>query len=142
MTGIIPAFFPLVFPIVFSHGNGGHYIPCLKYISLQTWAKWALSHYSRCFAQNPVFMYVVFDLIQCYVTALGYSLLVKSQSCSKTQEFIVGIMHKGLYKVAELDRTTNTFTDLAVLALEQLVQLVSVYISYLFAKYYKYRLQF
>lgn len=134
-------FFPLAFPTFFAHGDGGHCTPRPKSISLQAWAKWALSHHSRRFAQHPVFMYVVYHVVQHRAAALGYSLLVKSQRWFQTQELIAGITHKQLCKAAELVKTTNTCTDPAVLALEQLVQLVSAHMPHSFAKYYKYRLQ-
>ncbi len=134
-------FFLLAFPTLFPHGDGGHCTPRPQTVSLQAWAKWALSHHSRRFARHPVFMYVVYDVIQRRATALGYSLLVKSQNWSQTQELIAGITHNQLCEVAELVRTTNTCKDPAVLALENLVQLVSAHVPHSFAKCYEYRLQ-
>ena len=134
-------FFPLAFPTLFPYGNGGHCTPWRKSISLQAWAKWALSHHSRRFAQHLVFMYVVYDVVQRRAAALGYSLLVKSQRWLQTQELIAGITHKQLCKAAELVKTTNICTDPAVLALKQLVQLVSAHVPHLFAKCYEYCLQ-
>lgn len=43
-------------------------------------------------------------------------------------------MQKRLYKVAKLVKVTDTCTDLPVLVHEQLIQLISIYILYLFVK--------
>ncbi len=134
-------FFLLAFPTLFFHGDGGHCIPHPQTVSLQAWTKWALSHHSRRFAQHLVFIYVVYDVIQRRAAALGYSLLVKSQNWSQTQELIAGITHNQLCEAAELVRTTNTYKDPAVLALKNLVQLVAAHVSQSFAKCLEYRLQ-
>lgn len=47
-------------------------------------------------------------------------------------------MHKQLYKVAKLIKTTNIYTDPAVLPFKQFVQLMLAYVSHLFVKCYKY----
>ncbi len=86
-------------------------------------------------------MYVGYNVIQRCAAALGYSLLVKSQNWSQTQELIAGITHNQLCKAAKLVRTTNTYKDLAVLALKNLVQLVSAHVPHSFAKCHEYRLQ-
>lgn len=66
---------------------------------------------------------------------------MKSHRWLQTKELIAGIMHKQLRKVAELIKTINICTDPTVLALKQLVQLVSAHVPHLFAKCYKYYLQ-
>ncbi len=43
-------FFLLAFPTFFPHGDGGHCTPRPQTVSLQAWAKWALSHHSKRFA--------------------------------------------------------------------------------------------
>lgn len=53
----------------------------------------------------------------------------------------MGIAYNQLCKVVELVWTTNTCKDSTVLALENLVQLISAYISHFFAKCYEYHLQ-
>ncbi len=134
-------FFLLAFLTLFPHGNGGHCTLCPQTVSLQAWAKWALSHHSRRFTRHPIFMYVVYNVIQRRAAALGYSLLIKSQNWSQTEELIADITHNQLCKAVELVRTTNTYKNPAVLALENLVQLVSAYIPHSFAKCHEYRLQ-
>ncbi len=54
---------------------------------------------------------------------------------------IAGITLNQLCEAVELVWTTNICKDPAVLALENLVQLVSLHVSHFFAKYYKYCLQ-
>ena len=88
-----------------------------------------------------MFIYVIYDVVQHQTAVLDYSLLVKFQRWLQSQELIADIIHKQLYKAAELIKTINTCTDLAVLALKQLVQLVLAYVPYLFAKCYEYCLQ-
>ncbi len=86
-------------------------------------------------------MYVVYDVIQRRAAALGYNLLVKSQYWSQTQELIAGVTHNQLCKAVELVRITNTCKDPVVLALENLIQLVSAYVPHFFVKCHEYRLQ-
>ncbi len=45
-----PDFFPIAFLALFPYGDGGHIAPRSTKVSLQVWAKWALSHHSRRFA--------------------------------------------------------------------------------------------
>ncbi len=43
-------FFPIAFPALFPYRDGGHIAPRSTKVFLHAWAKWALSHHSRCFA--------------------------------------------------------------------------------------------
>ncbi|MCJ1349551.1 hypothetical protein MMC31_007792 [Peltigera leucophlebia] len=74
-----PDFFPITFPTLFSYGDAGHIAPRSIKVSLYAWAKWALSTHSRRFARQPVFIYVVYDVMQRQSASLGYSLLVKTK---------------------------------------------------------------
>ncbi len=56
-------FFFLAFPTLFPHGDGGYWTPRLQIVSLQAYAKWALSHHSKRFARHFIFMYVVYNVI-------------------------------------------------------------------------------
>ncbi|MCJ1347504.1 hypothetical protein MMC31_005729 [Peltigera leucophlebia] len=133
-------FFPVAFPTLFLYGDGGYNTPRGSKISLQAWPNWALSHHFRQFARHPLFMYMVYDVIQRRSAALGYSLLVKSKQWSATQGLIAKISHKQLCDAAEAVRTTNTCRDPAILALERQVQLVAAHTPHSFAKYYQFRL--
>lgn len=83
-------------------------------------------------------MYVIYNIILCCATILGYSLLVKSQNNSQTQKLMAGIIEKQLYRTLELVWIINICKNLLILALKNLVYLVFVYGPNLFAKFYKY----
>lgn len=74
-----PDLFRNAFFALFFYKNDGHITPWFTKVSFCTWAKWALSHYSRYFAWYSIFIYVVYDIMQRRSISLKYSLLVKSR---------------------------------------------------------------
>lgn len=136
-----PDFFPIAFPALFPYEDGGHIAPRSIKVSLHAWAKWALSHHSRRFARHPVFMYVVYDVMQRRSALLGYSLLVKSKQWTETQSLISNISYDELCEAADAVRSTNTCTHPGILALERQVQLVAAHVPHSYAKCFQYRLQ-
>lgn len=62
-------------------------------ISLETWAKWLLSHRLRRFARHPTFMYLLYDVIQRRKSALGNPLLFKRRDYEHVQDVISSLSH-------------------------------------------------
>ncbi len=96
-----PDFFPIAFPALFSYRDGGHITPRSTKVSLHAWPKWALSHHSRRFAQHPIFMYIIYNVLQRRTTSLGYILLLKPNQWTETQSLIANISHNDLCEAAD-----------------------------------------
>jgi helitron helicase-like protein len=65
-----PTYFLGAFPDLFPYSTGGHYQPgkSLRMIpvSLEEFAKWAMTHHSHRFARHPIFPYVLYDIARKY----------------------------------------------------------------------------
>ncbi len=116
-----PDFFPIAFPALFLYKDGGHIAPRSAKVSLHVWAKWALSHHSRRFAQDPIFIYIIYDVLQRRSVSLGYSLLIKSNQWTETESLIANISHNNLCEATNAVRSTNTYIYPGILALERQV---------------------
>jgi uncharacterized protein DUF6570/helitron helicase-like protein len=63
------------FPDLFPHGEGGHFQPDKSLrpipVSLEEFAKWAMTHHSHRFARHPIFPYVLYDMILLRQSTVG-----------------------------------------------------------------------
>ncbi len=93
------------------------------------------------YARDPVFRFIVYDIIHRRKAALGCSLLVKSGMWEKTKELIREITHAQLITIATKRKDTNWCTNIAILALERYVQIVPAYVLHLYVWSFEFWLQ-
>jgi len=141
-------FFTGAFPTLFPYGKGGHLLPANERrvpISLETWAKWLLSHHSRRFVWKPYVVFIILGptdfnsgsrVIQhsctCYTTSFnGGDLHLEILSSSKrrdyerVQDVISSLHHDQLLAAARSLRSTGTTADPAIRILCRAVQTVA-----------------
>ena len=83
------------FPDLFPHGEGGHYQPDKSLrpipVSLEEFAKWAMTHHSHRFARHPIFPYVLNDMILLRQSTVGNFLQSRKAYWAHAQADILSI---------------------------------------------------
>jgi hypothetical protein len=131
-----PEFFTGSFPTLFPFGSGGHLpepqdrpVP----VSLQAWAKWALTHHSRRFAQHPTFLFLLYDVQQRRQAALGNSFVVKRKDWETAQTAISSLTFDRLDAAAKSVLETGTHNDPTIRLLERHIQSIASKVPQSFA---------
>ena len=92
------------FPDLYPFGEGGHFQPDKSLrpipVSLEEYAKWAMTHHSHRFARHPLFPYTIYDMILLRQSTVGNFLQSRKDYWVRAQADILSVNSDDLRRTA------------------------------------------
>jgi hypothetical protein len=92
------------FPDLYPYGEGGHFQPDKSLrpvpVSLEEYAKWAMTHHSHRFARHPIFPYAMYDMILLRQSTVGNFLQSRKDYWVRAQADILSVSSDDLRRTA------------------------------------------